>query len=300
MKTTKSSKTPAPTYKEFFDEYPDDDACLTQVFNNRYGNLDTCPHCGKKTKFFKVTDRKCYACEYCGYQLHPLADTIFHKSSASLKNWFFSIYLFSISKNGVAAKELERQLGCTYKTAWRMAQQIKKLFDDSNEPKEKLSGTLEADETYHGGKHEGKRGRGAEGKTPIIGIVQRGDDIRAKVTENTKSSTILPFIQNNVQEGSEIMTDEYRPYDVLAMNNYRHYVVNHGVGEYVNGKAHTNNLEGFWSQLKRSIDGTYHSVSPKYLQRYLDEFSWRYNHRNSLVALFDILIQDYVQKIVRA
>lgn len=298
MKARKHSNNGAKstTFFEFHKQYPDDNACLEQVFENRFHDMKKCPKCGKKTNFYKVSKRKCYACQYCGFQLHPLADTIFHKSSTSLKNWFFAIYLFSISKNGVAAKELQRQLGVTYKTAWRMAKQIRMLFDDIDKPKSKLSGTIEADETYHGGKHKGKRGRGSENKTPIIGIVKRGKEIRAKVTKDTKHSTVIPFIKNNVRKGSNLMTDEYLPYKTLSIHGYKHQTINHGKKEYVNGKIHTNTIEGFWSQLKRSIDGTYHAISPKYLPHYLNEFSWRYNHRHSEIDLFSLLIQYYVQK----
>ena len=119
------------TIKQFNEKYIDDNACLHQIFLNRYSYLENCPKCNDKFSYHKVTDRKCYACAYCGNQLHPLADTIFHKSSTSLKNWFYAIFLFSTSKNGVSAKELERQLGVTYKCAYRIAKQIRKLFDEN-------------------------------------------------------------------------------------------------------------------------------------------------------------------------
>lgn len=121
------------TIKDFNKKYSNDDACLHQIFTSRYGNLENCPECQSKFSFHKISDRKCYACAYCSYQLHPLADTIFHKSSTSLRNWFFTIFLFSASKNGVSAKELQRQLGVTYKCAYRIGQQIRKLFDEDIE-----------------------------------------------------------------------------------------------------------------------------------------------------------------------
>ena len=133
------------TIKDFNKEYQDDSACLNQIFNNRFGFLKECPECKNKAKFYKVSNRKCFACQFCGYQIHPLADTIFHKSSTPLKLWFYGIFLFSASRNGVSAKELQRHLGVTYKTAWRMAQQIRKLMSQDTD---KLSGIVEADETY--------------------------------------------------------------------------------------------------------------------------------------------------------
>lgn len=275
------------TIKAFDEKYPNDNSCLDEIFQNRFGHLHICPACHKKTKFYKVSNRKCYACQYCGHQLHPLANTIFHKSDTSLKNWFYAIFLFANSKNGVAAKELERQLGVTYKTAWRMGKQIRILFQKTGKH---LSKTVEVDETYIGGKAHGNRGRGAENKTPVIGMAQRKGKIIAKVAVNTKSSTITPLVRQNIEIGTQLMTDEYKAYNNLSKNGYEHKTVNHSLKEYVRGDVHTNTIEGFWSQLKRSISGTHHAVSPKYLQHYVDEFSYRYNLRNYPKSFFPPMI----------
>jgi transposase len=281
------------TVKEFNDTYPDDDACLEEVFQQRYGSTTNCPKCTRETKFYRLAGRKCYSCSFCNYQLHPLAGTIFHKSSTSLKNWFFAIYLFANSKNGVSAKELERHLGVTYKTAWRMAKQIRLLFQDQDQDGQPLSNIVEADETYVGGRRKGPRGRGAAGKTPVIGIVERGGEVKAIVSVDTKAASITPFITENVEQGTQLMTDEYRSYSRISLHGYHHQKVNHGSGQYVVGDVHTNTIEGFWSQLKRSISGTYHSVSPQYLQHYVDEFAYRYNHRHSETHLFQALIPQF-------
>ena len=180
------------TIKQFNEQYPTDDACLETMFTNRYGTLRRCPACEKRAKFYRVKQRKCYACQQCGYQLHPLADTIFHKSETPLKHWFYAIYLFANSKNGVSAKELERQLGVTYKTAWRIAKQIRLLFTQSNYP---LSKTVEMDDTYVGGVARGKRGRGAAGKSIVLGAVQRQGRIAASVVGNLSAETVRPFIR---------------------------------------------------------------------------------------------------------
>jgi len=277
------------TIKSFEEKYPTDDVCLGEIFQQRYGKHKLCPKCERQFKYYRVKGRKCYSCQYCSNQIHPLAGTIFHKSDTSLKLWFYAIFLFSTSKNGVSAKELERQLGVTYKCAWRMAQQIRTLFED-NDPDGTLGNIVEADETYYGGKKRGKRGRGAGGKTPIIGITERGGNIKAIVTTNVKRSTVLPFIKKNVRLGTTLMTDQFSVYSRVSLYGYQHHRINHSAKQYVDGIIHTNSIEGFWSQLKRSVSGTYHSVSPKYLQRYVNEFAFRYNARKLETPLFDLFL----------
>jgi transposase len=276
------------TIQDFTTKYGSEEVCLDRMFQLRYGKLKICPSCKKETNFYKRTDKKAYACQWCGYLLSPLAGTIFHKSDTKLTSWFFALYLFSTSKNGVSGMELQRQLGCTYKTAWRIAKQIRLLFEEN---KDILSKIVELDETYVGGKGgNNKRGRGAENKTPVFGMVERKGIIKATVTVDTKRKTVMPIIKEHVKIGTSIMTDEYLPYQSLDKEGYDHQTVNHGQKQYVNGLAHTNTLEGFWSQLKRSINGTHHAVSPKYLQQYVNEFSWKYNHRVVSAPLFDLML----------
>lgn len=276
------------TIAEFSKQFPTDQACLDYLFQRRYPGGGRCDNCKKEDCFYPVKGRKSYACSWCGFQVSPAAGTIFHKSETSLRSWFFAIYLFSQSKNGVSAMELKRQLGVTYKTAWRMAKQIRTLFSGGGG---KLYRIVEADETYIGGRAEGKRGRGAENKTAVFGLVQREGELRAEVVPNTKAATLLPIMRKNVRRGSRFMTDHYGAYNKVRSMGYYHRRINHGINQYVRGITHVNTIEGFWSQLKRSINGTYHAVSPKHLQSYVDEFSWRYNARRSLSPLFELLME---------
>jgi transposase len=281
------------TVKQFRADFPNDDVCLDTIFKERYGDVDTCPRCGvMDAKFYRVRGRKCYACKDCGYQLHPLAETIFHKSSTPLTDWFYAIYLFSVSKNGVAAKELERHLGVTYKTAHRMARQIRSLMSESDGQIGGFGDTAEADETYMGGKAKGSQW--LKSKTPVVGVVERGGDVRAITVTGANASTVLPFLRSNVAPGTSIVTDDSRIYNRLK-HEYRHDSVNHSAKEYVRGNVHANTIEGFWGQMKRSIDGTYHCVSPKYLQFYVDEFVFRYNLRG--VVVYPVLLELAAKRV---
>lgn len=255
------------TISQFRKDFPNEEACLDYVFKKRYPTIKG---------YYKVKGRKCYA-NAQGKQIHPLAGTIFHKSDTPLTLWLYAIYLFSVSKNGVSAKELQRQLGTTYKCAWRIAKSIRSLMKPEGG---KLKGIVEADETYVGGLV--KSDFWSKEKSPVIGVVERGGRIKTLVSQR-ETHLILDHIRDNVELGSQIMSDEFKTYTKTRKLGYKHSTVNHRRKEYVRGNVHTNTIEGFWSQLKRSLDGTYHAVSPKHLQKYVDEFSFRYNHRTSPV-----------------
>jgi transposase len=277
------------TIRDFRNRFPDDNACLKEVMRLRYSTLQKCPDCDKPAKFHRVNKRRCFECQWCGYQIYPTQGTVFEKTTTPLHMWFYAIYLMTATRSGVSAKEIERQLGVTYKTAWRMAHQIRKLMGGNDG---KLDGIIEADETYIGGKRSGKRGRGAEGKTPVVGVLQRdGGGIRAKAAEDVKAKTVIPNIVENVEKGSMICTDELGSYNRLEKEGYCHVRVNHAAGEYVYGLAHTNSIEGFWSHLKLSIRGTHVWVSKKHLQKYVDEFAFRFNTREFPGQMFDSVLQ---------
>jgi len=259
------------TIKDLRKEFATEDKCLEYVFKQKYGSVEG---------YYRVSDRKCWAHKDTGHQIHPLAGTIFAKSSTPLTLWFHAIFLFSSSKNGVSAKELQRQLGVTYKTAWRMGHEIRKLMEQDGP---RLTGIVEADETYIGGKNK-LRGRG-KGKTAVVGVVERGGSVRAHTAKRTHGGVLAIHTLANVEAGSKLVTDDYQAYNWLD-RHYDRKVINHSAKVYVRGDIHTNTIEGFWSQLKRSIRGTYHSVSRQHLQAYVDEFAYRYNHRFSGVPMF--------------
>ena len=281
------------TIKDFDKEFPTDDSCLDWIKNHRWANGIHCPACDRITKHHRVTGRACYACDYCGHQVFPLADTIFHKSSTSLRKWFHAIFLMASTRCGISAKQLEREIGVTYKCAWRMFKQIRLLFDEDIDM---FSGEVEADETYVGGKSKGVRGRGASGKTIVAGVVERGGQANVSVVPNVKSDTLLPIIEEAVKPTSTIYTDDMPSYNKLNRMGYNHKVIKHMAKIYVNGNIHTGTIDGFWSLLKRGIDGVYHSVSPKYLQQYVNEYSFRYNHRKDETPMFKLVLKKIASR----
>ena len=279
--------------QDFFKMFQDDDACLEHLFKTRFGNGHDvgCPKCGEVGKFRKLAKIPAYTCN-CGHHIHPMVGTPFEDSRTPLQKWFYAMYLFTTSRHGVPAKELQRQLGVTYKCAWRLGHQIRKYMAqiDGDTP---LSGTVEADETYIGGKRPGKRGRGAAGKTVVFGMLERQGDVMTRVVPNVRRATLQPHIEANITKGSTLHTDELLSYRTIGGRGYAHETVNHGSGEYVRGAVHTNAIEGFWSQIKRSIQGTHIHVSGKHMAKYLGEFEYRYNMRKTPELMFSRLLAAF-------
>ena len=271
------------TIKQFDAQFPDEDACLEFIKNVRWPNGITCAKCNRVTKHFRIVGRKVYSCEFCGTHVSPTADTIFHKSSTSLRSWFHAMFLMASTRTGISAKQLEREIGVTYKTAWRMFTQIRKLMAQGDIS---LFGEVEVDETYIGGRRPGKRGRGAEGKTIVAGMVERGGQAVVKVVPDVKARTLVPLIQEHVPAGQTVYTDEMLSYNKLSSLGYFHETIQHQAKQYVAGRVHTNNIEGMWSNVKRGIDGVNHAVTPKYLQGYLDSYVFRFNHRADEAPMF--------------
>jgi transposase len=257
------------TVNQLRSEFPNEDVCLDFVFNQKYPK--------QKEEWYRVKGRKCYA-NSSGEQIHPLKGTIFEKSDTPLTSWFYAIYLMSQAKNGISAKELQGHLGVTYKTAWRIATSIRTLMTQDGKP---LSGTVEIDETFIGGTR--RMSSKFDNKGIVLGMVERNGRVRVKHVDDRSDYTLLKSIRKNVRKGSRIMTDELSAYKKIGKQGYKRHSVIHSKREYVRGNVHTNTIEGFWGQFKRSVHGTYHSVSRSYLQSYADEFAFRYNHRNASV-----------------
>lgn len=291
------SASPTLSVREFFKRFPDDEACLVHIFNVRHGERHTCRACGKEATFHRMTNRRAWACSNCGDHLYPTAGTIFEDTRTPLQMWFYAIYLFCTSRHGVSGKELQRQLGVTYKTAWRIAKHIRVLME-SAEAEVLLSGHVEIDEAYVGGKRSGgKRGRGAPGKTIVMGLKERGGKMVATVIPDVKLKTLKAETLKRVEKGATVSTDELMSYGLLAKEGYTHVAVKHGAKEWsvydykTREVHHTNNVENFWRHLKNSIRSTHIHVSAKHMPTYLAEFTFRANHRERGNEMMNVLLR---------
>ena len=266
----------------FQQQFPDEAACLQFLETQRWGEDSKnryCPHCGS-LKSYKFADGKLFKCGDCRKKFTVKVGTMFSDSHVPLQKWFYAIYLNTSLKKGISSIQLAKYLGITQKTAWFMLQRIRYSVEQSGHS-DLLGNIVEADETYVGGKkHDGIRGRGASGKTPVVGIAERKGEIRLAVTEDTTANTLDKVITDNVASGATVMTDEYRPYNHVTRLGYEHRRVNHGAKNFVIGENHTNTIEGAWSHLKLSIRAIYIGVSPKHLQKYCAEYEYRYNTRS--------------------
>jgi transposase-like protein len=282
------------TLRDFEKMFPDDVACLEWLFRRFYPEGKVfCDNCQRDTLHHRVKSRPSYSCDYCGHHVHPTADTIFHKSPTPLKLWFYAIYLMASTRCGISAKQIQRETGVTYKTAWRMFKQIRTMLDEegANPLGGKGGKGVEIDETYIGGRRKYSVGRppSGDGKSAVVGIVERKGRIKALVAQDVKGATLLGMVKEHVLPESTVFTDEYVAYDGIShmRNGYTHRRIKHATGVYVLADGtHTNTVEGFWSLLKRSLSGVYHCVGRGYLQSYLNEFAFRYNRRFDYQPMF--------------
>lgn len=289
------------TISQFRKDFPNDDACLDKIFQLRFNNL-ICK-CGANEPFKRVKNRRAYQCPSCAFQIYPTKDTIFEKTTTPLTYWFHAIYLQTTTRNGVAAKELERQLNICYKTALRMSHQIKKLMANKNQ--NPFYGIVEIDETYIGCKLSNLKNRKkAEvdriplrepmyGKTIIFGILQRDGEVFTQVIPSATREVVEPIIKGKVLPPSKINTDTANIYSHLK-KDYVHDTVNHKDREWVWKDCHVQNMESFWNQVKRTIKGTHIHVSGTHIQKYLDEISFRWEHRNQQDTMFETILSRVV------
>lgn len=294
---------PKLTIQQFAARFPNDDACLEHLFQIKYANADICPCCKNKFDFKRVSKRKSYQCSQCSYQIYPMQGTIFEKTTTPLYYWFFAIYLFTTTRNGVAAKELERTLEISYPTALRMAHRIKLLMADKFEGK--LSGIVEMDETVISGSqanmhldrlNKNGKGKGNTNKTLVFGMLEKNGRVITSVIKehNVNMLTLKPIIKGNVSKDTVIVTDGARFYPPIAKEFKEHHVMNHEIKEFSKGGYTTNHMENYWSHLKRMIKGTHIHVSDNHLPKYLGEHSFRYRFREQPEKMFDIILSRIV------
>ena len=281
--------------RQFFQQFPSDDACLEHLFNVRFEQGHECPKCERSAKWYRIKSEQAFSCQWCGHHIHPMVGSIFEKSRTPLQLWFYAIFLFTTSRHGVSAKELQRQLGVTYKTAHRMGRLIRDHMAevDGEAPLGGSGKVVEVDETYVGGKSE-KGANWREDKTVVMGMMERDGDLVAKVVDDATRGSLMTQIHENIVEGAEIHTDELRSYKGAQMAPYTHKTVNHSKGVYATPDGTTtNSIENFFGHLKRSIAGTHISVSPKYLEGYVKEFEYRFNRRTTPEVMLSELLSRF-------
>jgi len=273
------------TLQEAIRYFADADVCTSFVASLRWPEGPVCAHCGGREHSY-LTTRRIWKCKSCKRQFSVRTGTIFEDSPIPLDKWMAAIWLIANSKNGISSYELARALGLTQKSTWFMLHRIRLAMQTGTFAK--MSGHVEVDETFIGGKarnmhlharHAKITGRGGVDKTMVVGVLEKGGKVRLSVGADRSAEALQGFVRANVSEGSTVATDALGSYIGLD-GDYTHEVVDHAV-EYVNGTVHTNGIENFWSLLKRSLHGTYVSVEPWHLFRYLDERAFSFNERKS-------------------
>ncbi len=278
------------TLRELMITFPNENACKQFLKDRRWPDgVVRCPRCGNE-KVWELAHRpwhwQCQKCGKTGYRFSIIAGTIFENTNYPLRTWFEVLWSMLNAKKGISAKQIQRQIGSSYPTAWYLCHRLRAAMKDTEFTK--LMGIVEVDETGIGGKdknrHWDKRQHitGLSGKTTVIGAIARKGNVVCQVIENTDATTLNRFVRKAISDKVDLVaTDEHHGYDYLKALGYEHDTTAHSTGEYVRGEVHTNNIENFWSLLKRGIIGSYHHVSKKYLPLYLAEFQFRHNNRNN-------------------
>lgn len=261
----------------FYERFRDEQTCRDYLEKMRWENELICPKCGVIGKAYKYSDGKMFKCADCRKQFTVRVGTIFEDSKLPLQKWFLAIYLATSLKKGISSIQLSKYLGITQKTAWFMLHRIRYAVENGTYDKP-LDGDVEMDETYVGGRRPMKQKM--DNKTPVVGAVERHGRVHAQVTQDASATTLQRVIGENIATTANLYTDEWKGYHRAARFVVSHRSVIHSAQQWSEGNVHTNTIEGFWSHLKRGIDGIYHHVSPKHLQRYCDEYQYRYNTRD--------------------
>ena len=274
---------------ELVDRFHSEDQCRAYLEELRWPDGVECPRCGEKS-ISQIKKRPQYDCNSCRYQFSVTAGTIFHDSHLPLWKWFLAVYLIAESKKSISANQLKRTLSVSYKTAWYLSHRIRAGLNELDA--RLLKGIVEVDETFVGGEMKG-RGRGHKGnKVTVVGAIQRGGNICLQVVRGTDRDTLHGFIRENTSGDTEaIYTDEWPAYRGVANEDTEHDTVKHRGGECVKGDVHTNSIENVWSLLKRSIIGSYHQVSAKHLDAYLDELEFRFNDRENPYMFRNVMLK---------
>ncbi|MDQ5929474.1 MAG: hypothetical protein QG594_1253 [Bacteroidota bacterium] len=274
--------------QDLLQAFPDEQTCIDHLTAIRWDGKVISPF-DENSKVY-VCPKNRYKCSATNKYFNVRTGTIFEDTKMPLQKWFLAIYISSSHKKGISSHQLARDLDITQKSAWFMLHRIRYAMSHPNY-KKVMENEVEMDETYLGGKDKNKHlnkrgggsgrgsiGRNTDDKAPVFGMVERGGEVQAFHVENTKKQLLVPHIDRSVKPDTIVYTDEYYAYQDLGQK-YKHYTIKHSLKKYVDGRVHTNTIEGFWSLLKRGIYGIYHQVSKKHLQAYLDEFAFRYNSR---------------------